>query len=161
MAKNRRRDSQHPPDWGAFKVLSPVRARAQGDWIVLKCGIVELEKAVVVQLYGEIDLAAALSFRECLDEGAKQQKPILLDMTNLQYFDTSGVRVIEAFLPYAREHAGPVAIVSPAATIRRGLQLMGVDRQIPIFSSVDDALTWLQTPPRGSNEDSGDSRTVL
>ncbi|MGH2424958.1 MAG: STAS domain-containing protein, partial [bacterium] len=67
----------------------------------------ELPEAVVVQLHGEVDLAAALTFRECLDEGAKHQKPILLDMLNLQYFDTSGVRVIEAFLPYAREHAGP------------------------------------------------------
>jgi anti-sigma B factor antagonist len=142
-------------------VLSPVRARAQGDLPVLKCAIVELKEAVVVQLHGEIDLAAALSFRECLDEGAKQQKPILLDMTNLQYFDTSGARVIEAFFPYAREHAGPIAIISPAATIRRGLQLMGVDRQIPIFGSVDDGLAWLRTPPSGSSEDPGDSRTVL
>lgn len=128
---------------------------------MLKCAIVELPEAVVVQMHGEVDLAAALTFRECLDEGAKHQKPILLDMTNLQYFDTSGVRVIEAFLPYARERVGPVAIVSPAATIRRGLQLMGVDRQIPIVGSVEDALAWLRTPPGGEDGDPGDSRTVV
>lgn len=127
---------------------------------MLKCAITELSEAVVVQLHGEIDLAAALSFRECLEEGAKHEKPILLDMTNLQYFDTSGARVIEAFYPYARDHAGPVAIISPATTIRRGLQIMGVDRQIPIFGSVDDALAWLRTPPRSSGEDPGDSRAV-
>lgn len=128
---------------------------------MLKCAIVELAEAVVVQLHGEVDLAAALSFRECLDEGAKHQKPVLLDMTHLQYFDTSGVRVIEAFLPYAREHAGPVAIISPTATIRRGLQLMGVHQQIPIIGSVDDALAWLRTPPTGPGSDPGGSRTVL
>jgi len=142
-------------------VLSPVCACARGDWTVLKCAIVELAEAVVVELHGEVDLAAALSFRECLDEGAKHQKPVLLDMTHLQYFDTSGVRVIEAFLPYAREHAGPVAIISPAATIRRGLHLMGVDRQIPIFGSVDDALAGLRNPPTGSGDDPGDTRTIL
>jgi anti-anti-sigma factor len=132
-----------------------------GDCNVLKCAIVELPEAVVVQLHGEVDLAAALTFRECLDEAAQHQKPILVDMINLQYFDTSGVRVIEAFLPYAREHAGPVAIISPTATIRRGLQLMGVHQQIPIFGSVDDALAWLRTPPTGPASDPGGSRPVL
>ncbi|MGH2435483.1 MAG: STAS domain-containing protein [bacterium] len=128
---------------------------------MLKCAIVELPEAVVVQLHGEVDLAAALTFRECLDEAGQHQKPILLDMINLQYFDTSGVRVIEAFLPYAREHAGPVAIISPTATIRRGLQLMGVHQHIPIFGSVDDALAWLRTPQTGPGSDAGGSRTVL
>jgi len=132
-----------------------------GDCNVLKCAIVELPEAVVVQLHGEVDLAATLTFRECLDEAGQHQKPILLDMINLQYFDTSGVRVIEAFLPYAREHAGPVAIISPTATIRRGLHLMGVDRQIPILGSVDDALAWLRTPPTGPGSDPGDNRTIL
>lgn len=128
---------------------------------MLKCAIVELAEVVVVQLHGEVDLAAALTFRECLDEGAKHQKPVLLEMTHLQYFDTSGVRVIEAFLPYAREHAGPVAIISPRATIRRGLHLMGVDRQITILGSVDDALAWLRAPPTGPGSDPGDNRTIL
>jgi anti-anti-sigma factor len=132
-----------------------------GDCNVLKCAIVELPEAVVVQLHGEVDLAAALTFRECLDEATQHQKPILVDMINLQYFDTSGVRVIEAFLPYAREHAGPVAIISPTATIRRGLQLMGVHQQIPIIGSVDDALAWLRTLPTGPGSDAGGSRTVL
>ncbi len=107
---------------------------------MFQCTIVELPKAVVLQLQGEVDLAVALSFRDYLDDAAKHHKPILLDMTDLQYFDTSGARVIEAFHRYAQAQAWPMGIVSPPPPVRRSLQLMGVDWEIPIFESLDEAL---------------------
>ena len=82
-------------------------------------------------------------------------------MTNLQYFDTSGARVIDAFHRYAQAQGWPAAIISPPPTIRRSLQLMGVDRQIPIFESVDEPVAHLSAGPREPGEEPGDPRTVL
>ncbi|MBI2972690.1 MAG: STAS domain-containing protein [Armatimonadetes bacterium] len=114
---------------------------------MLKCELVELSEAVVLELHGEIDLGATMTFRRYLGIAASCQKPILLDMKHLQYIDSAGARVIEMFLPQAWDQAGPVAIISPAPMLRRGLQLLEVDRQVPLFGSVGSALAWLRTSP--------------
>ncbi|MEX0766212.1 MAG: STAS domain-containing protein [bacterium] len=114
---------------------------------MLKCELVELPEAVVLELHGEIDIGTTMTFRRYLGIAAGCQKPILLDMKHLQYFDSSGARVIEMFLPHAWDQAGPVAIISPAPIVRRGLQLLEVDRQVPLFGSVASALAWLRTSP--------------
>lgn len=128
---------------------------------MFQSAIVELPNAVVVQLLGEVDLATALTFRDALESAAKREKPILLDMTNIQYFDTSGARVIEPFHRYMQGRAWQVAIISPPPTVRRGLQLMGVDQQIRIFESLDEALAGLPAAPPGTGDGPGGPRTVL
>lgn len=128
---------------------------------MFQSAIVELPNAVVVQLRGEVDLATALTFRDTLEGAAKREKPILLDMTNLEYFDTSGARVIEPFHRYMQGRAWQVAIISPPPTVRRGLQLMGVDQQIRIFESLDEALAALPAAPPGTGDGPGSPRTVL
>lgn len=124
---------------------------------MLKCEIVEHVEAVVIELHGELDLGAMLTFREYLGVAAKCQKPIFLDMKHLQYFDSSGARVIESFLPYAREHAGPIAIISPAPALRRGLKLMEIDQKVPLFGSVHAALAWVRTSPHLGQDDGYDA----
>lgn len=128
---------------------------------MFQSAIVELPNAVIVQLRGEVDLATALTFRDALESAAKREKPILLDMTNIQYFDTSGARVIEPFHRYMQARAWQVAIISPPPTVRRGLQLMGVDQRIRMFESLDEALAALPAAPPGPSEEPGGPRTVL
>jgi anti-sigma B factor antagonist len=66
----------------------------------------------------------------------------VVDMTRTQFCDSAGVGVLVAAHHRARAGAGEMRLVIPAdgASVRRIFQLTGLDRVIPHFPGLDQAL---------------------
>lgn len=96
----------------------------------------------VVTVVGELDLYTAPSLREAaLEAAGRGPSRLILDLTEVPFLDSSGLGVIVACLKHLREIGGDLVLVTaPTSPPAKLLSLTGLDKAIPIFPSVDDAL---------------------
>ena len=94
----------------------------------------------VVALRGELDLASAdrawAELEPLINEGAL----VVLDGTELEFLDSSGLRVLALAAHRARDaHAG-LRLVAPHHAVQRTLALAGAEKLIDTRASLGDAL---------------------
>ncbi len=99
----------------------------------------------VVAAPGEIDAANVAGLRAALrDAAAHGKRTLVVDMSRTQFCDSSGLNVLVCAHQRAQTEGGEVLLVICAAAVARILALTGIDRVIPRFTSLDEALA--QTP---------------
>lgn len=99
----------------------------------------------VVTAPEEIDVTNAAQLRASLLEAAGQgYGALVVDMSRTRFCDSSGVNVLVRAHRQAQAEGGEVLLVVAAAAVLRILALIGVDRLIPNFPTLDEALA--QTP---------------
>ena len=104
----------------------------------------------VVTAPEEIDITSAPGLRAALLEAAAHGHGTLaVDMTQTQFCDSSGLHTLLAAHKRAQAEGGELLLVIPAAPVLRIFAITGVDRIIPNFTSLDQALT--QTSANGSS----------
>jgi anti-sigma B factor antagonist len=74
------------------------------------------------RLKGELDMATAGDLSEVLKEAAGRNDPIVLDLSEVSFMDSSGLRALleGAGLPKV---SGPVVILNPSPQVRRVLDI--------------------------------------
>ncbi len=96
--------------------------------------------AVVVRLGGELDLYNAPAVREALLElCARGPERLVLDFAEVEFIDSTALGALlaaRAALPDGR----PLLIAAAGLETRRTLQVAGLDRHLPVFDTVEDAL---------------------
>ncbi len=96
---------------------------------------------VILAVDGEVDLATAPQLREDLLVHARNAlTTLVLDLTPLEFIDSSGVRVLFELSSMLREHGQSLRLVLPEGSqASRTLQLSGVERMAEVFQSLEDA----------------------
>ena len=95
----------------------------------------------VVTAPEEIDVTNADGLRAALLEAAGHGNGMLaVDMSQTQFCDSSGINVLVRAHQQAQAEGGEVLLVISSAAVLRLLALMGVDRMIPNFSTLNEAL---------------------
>jgi anti-anti-sigma factor len=98
----------------------------------------ERNGAVVVLVEGEIDLTNADVLQRTVEE--PRSSVVILDLTNVRYLDSSGIRAIERGFQQIRSEERTLLIVSPPDTPAGWtLHVAGFDRSL-VVESVDAAL---------------------
>jgi anti-sigma B factor antagonist len=112
---------------------------------------VELVSGVpVVAVPEEIDITSAPQLRSTLLQAAAEGHGTLVaDMTRTRFCDSSGLHALLTAHKRAQAEGGELRLVIPGAAVLRVLAITGIDRMIPNFTSLDDALA--RTTPNGSN----------
>jgi anti-sigma B factor antagonist len=96
----------------------------------------------VVTAPEEIDITSAPGLRSALMEAAAYgHGTLVVDMTRTQFCDSSGLHTLLAAHKRARAEGGELVLVIPATPVLRIFAITGVDRIIPNFTSLDQALT--------------------
>jgi stage II sporulation protein AA (anti-sigma F factor antagonist) len=80
----------------------------------------------VYWLSGELDLAQADRFLETSTAHLDGQREVVLDCSRLTFLDSSGIR---AFLTFASKTPGTLVIRDPTPTVRKVLEIAGVDQR--------------------------------
>ena len=89
----------------------------------------------------EIDITNAPDLRSALLEAAAHGHGTLVaDMTQTQFCDSSGLHTLLAAHKRAQAAGGELLLVLPGAPVLRVFAITGVDRIIPSFTSLDQAL---------------------
>jgi len=98
---------------------------------------------VVVVLPAEIDVTNSEQvYEQLVAVLAPGVDTVIADMTSTVFCDSSGVHAImHAYESAAARDVRMRLAVSPATSVRRVLELIGVGRLMPVHASLDEALT--------------------
>jgi anti-sigma B factor antagonist len=95
----------------------------------------------VVAAPEEIDITNAGVLREALlDAAANGHDTLVVDMTRTQFCDSSGLHTLIAVHKRAEAEGRQVLLVIPSPAVLRVFVLTGMDRVIPNFTSLPEAL---------------------
>jgi anti-sigma B factor antagonist len=106
---------------------------------------VEMVRGVpVVAAPEEIDITNAAGLRAALLEAAGLEAAglaaFVVDLTRTRFCDSAGIAALVEAHKRARAAGGQVLLAMSGAAVPRIFELTGVDRVIPSFASLDDAL---------------------
>jgi anti-anti-sigma factor len=115
----------------------------------------QLAGAICLVLTGELDLAGVSVLQSQFRGIAHAEDHVIVDMGGLRYIDSSGAKVLlEAQRSLSRRNRRLVlAAVQPLA--RRVIDIMGLERIIPIFPTVEAAIEDLNRK-KGTTDKPGD-----
>jgi anti-sigma B factor antagonist len=107
---------------------------------------VEVVRGVpVVTAPEEIDFTNAAGLRAAvLQAAAHGHGTVVIDMTGTRFCDSAGLHVLVSAHKRARSEGGQVLLVIVGAAVLRIFAITALDRVIPNFTSLDEALA--QTP---------------
>jgi anti-anti-sigma factor len=99
----------------------------------------DVGRVSVVAVAGEIDLATADDVREAL-QGAPADAPLVLDLCEASFIDSSGLRVI---LLERQRRSGPLHLAcAPAGPLTRIFEVSGLETELSIHPTRDAAVAW-------------------
>jgi anti-sigma B factor antagonist len=94
---------------------------------------------VVIWVDGDLDAFTAPEFKSqlfaALDSGFER---VVLEMSECEFVDSTGLGVLVASLKHARGRT--MALASPSPEVRRVLEIVGLDRVLPVYGSRTEAL---------------------
>jgi anti-anti-sigma factor len=105
--------------------------------------------AAIVHVRGEVDLITAPEFRECMRSTATSNTHngyVMVDLSELEYIDGGGVRVLEEGLELCQQRGRALVLVAPPPHIERILEIVNLTDRLSVVNSVE-ALH--QGPPGG------------
>jgi anti-anti-sigma factor len=100
------------------------------------------EGCAIVQICGDLDISTAPELREQLLAilgDRRTPRRLILDLSKLEFMDSSGVAVFINTERSARLLGCSLALVAPQRAVARILQICGVDRCFPVFDNVSAA----------------------
>jgi anti-sigma B factor antagonist len=104
----------------------------------------------VVAAPEEIDVTNAEALRSALLKAAMNgHTTIVVDMTATRFCDSSGLHTLMAARKRAEGEGREVVLVIPSTTVLRVFAITGMDRVIPTFTTLPEALA--QTRPPGQS----------
>ena len=105
---------------------------------------VRRERGVVIAaVTGDIDMSTVAGLRERLFRLADGGEPLIVDLNQVAFIDSTGLGVLIGAARRAAAHGTSLHAVCSRPQTRRLLWLTGVDRKIPLTATVDGALTLL------------------
>jgi anti-anti-sigma factor len=94
---------------------------------------------VVIALHGELDLVGAPLLQGEIETDVVEAAPlIVLDLEDLQFIDSSGLRVILSAHERARERGQAFALTRGSHQVQRLLAIAGVSGHLRIIESPDE-----------------------
>ena len=95
---------------------------------------------VIAAVTGEIDISTVGGLRERLFELAEGSEPLIVDLDRVTFIDSAGLGALVGTSRRAAEHGGILRAVCTQPRTRKLLWMTGVDRRIPLYPSLDEAL---------------------
>jgi anti-sigma B factor antagonist len=107
-----------------------------------------LRGAPCVALRGELDVAEVPRLEHALDGAiAETVGAFLVDLCELEFLDSSGIRVLLRARALLGREDRTLALVCAPGPVRRALEITGVSDLFTIYASRDDAARALVPPP--------------
>jgi anti-sigma B factor antagonist len=95
---------------------------------------------VIVTADGEIDISTVTLMRECLFELAASGRPLVADLGQVSFIDSTGLAALVGTAKRATVCGGSLYVVCGRPKIRQLFRITGLDSRIPLASTLDEAL---------------------
>jgi anti-anti-sigma factor len=115
----------------------------EGDDVGLLVDVVRRDTSVTLRLIGELDLATAPHIGEVARRlfEADEDGPFVLDLADVTFCDSSGLRFILHLLAEGERRGRDVTLSHVRRAVRRTFEVTGLDHLVPIGDSPDDAMS--------------------
>ncbi len=102
----------------------------------------EKEGVVVIVPEGELDVTNSTAFRnKVVEEFIENGKVnIVIDMSGVGYMDSSALGTVISLYKNCRMNGGSLAIAGLMDTVRRLFSITALDKVVPIYPTVEDAI---------------------
>lgn len=108
------------------------------------------DKVAGVAVRGEVELATAPALTAALEEGIRRSSgAFVIDLVAVDFLDSSGVACLVRARALLGRDDRALALVCPPGSVRRVLELTGIDELVPVYGSRDE-LTRALTRRRAS-----------
>jgi anti-sigma B factor antagonist len=101
----------------------------------------------IVAVAGEIDISTVPRLRERLLALAEGGQLLVVDLDQVTFIDSAGLGALIGAARRAAAHGGTLHAVCARPQTRRLLWLTGVDRRIPLSSSLDEVVASTAASP--------------
>jgi anti-anti-sigma factor len=96
--------------------------------------------AQLVRFAGELDIASCEAFSAALDAAIASGAPLIVDLGGCRFIDSTGIAaLLRARRDQRRDGAG-IAVVGARDQVARVFGLCGVDRELALHTTVEEAL---------------------
>jgi len=95
---------------------------------------------VIVTAAGEIDISTVTGMRECLFDLAASGRPLVADLDQVSFIDSTGLDALVGTAKRATACGGSLYAVCSRPKIRELFRLTGLDCRIPLAGTLDEAL---------------------
>lgn len=92
---------------------------------------------VILALDGELDMATAEQLQHATD-GLDGQAMVVLDLEQLQFIDSTGLRSVLSVLEHCRDHGQEFAVTRGSQQVQRLLGVTGVGKHLRIIDAADE-----------------------
>lgn len=108
----------------------------------------------VVAVAGEVDVFTAPVLDEALSAAvAEGNTCIVVDLTRVDFLDSTGLSVLVKALKRIREADGSLHIVVASERVAKVFRLTGLDKIVPLHATLEQALRSEPSDSAGSNDD--------
>jgi len=95
---------------------------------------------LVFALRGSLDIATSPSVRAALTDASDGKQNVVVDLTQLEFLDSTGLGALIGAHRRATENGGSLRLVVREGPILRLLNITGLIRVLAVYHSLDDAL---------------------
>lgn len=104
-----------------------------------------VDQVTIVEMAGEIDGKTAPSAQEQIVPLTQNGGKMLLDMTQVSYMSSAGLRVLLMLYRQMTSHAGQITLVGISEEIKDTMSVTGFLKFFAISETVDSALATMQS----------------
>ena len=98
----------------------------------------------IFTLSGRVDSEGAVDLDLALHTATAENKyKIILDMAEVRYINSAGLRTLADILTHNREHGGDLLLVAMSTKIQRVFEIIGFDQFFTSYETLADAKTAL------------------
>ena len=109
----------------------------------LTIGVRRERDYAIVTAAGEIDIATGAGLRERLSELAATGRPLVVELDQVSFNDSAGLGALVGAAKRAAAHGASLHVACARPQVRQLFRLTGLDRQIPLARTLDEALAAL------------------
>jgi anti-anti-sigma factor len=96
--------------------------------------------SVVVSVQGELDVVSKQRFDDCLSEAAEQSDQVVLDLSRVDFMDTTALAVIVGHWRRLVATGGTLRLAGARYRYVKALWITGLADRLPMYDTVDEAL---------------------
>lgn len=89
----------------------------------------------ILRLSGECDIATAPRLHEALTPLRGEVRELVLDLSGLDFIDSSGIAVVAGALKWLRESDATLVVTGAHGPVRKAFEITGLDRAIPLLEA--------------------------
>src|SRR3954469_15297741 len=118
---------------------SVLKALSVGDdYMPFDVRTVYLDGSVELAVSGEIDLCVAEQFWNAIEDAMSADRPLVLDMHEVTFFDSSGLLALLRALSRLNQDPTKLILRSPSSVVMRVLRATDLDQRMTIEDRRDD-----------------------